>query len=86
MFQDFARVRCVHCGWTGRAFLLSAQACPECDGRVAEEGSPEYEAAKYRPVTAESVARARAAQRLERADLERQTGLKIADDGTILKA
>jgi hypothetical protein len=36
-------VRCLICGWAGRGRDLIAQACPYCDGRVAEKGSSEYD-------------------------------------------
>ena len=77
------RVRCLDCGWSGLGRDLWAEACPFCDGLCAEEGSPEYEVAKYYPMSPESVARARAAQLAERAWVEQLTGLKIAKDGTI---
>ena len=77
------RVRCLDCGWSGLGRDLLAQACPFCDGRCVDEGSPEYDAAKYYPMSPESVARARAAQLAERAEVEHLTGLKIADDGTM---
>lgn len=41
---DMTRVRCTDCGWLGFGYQLAAQACPVCDGRVGEEGSPEFEA------------------------------------------
>jgi hypothetical protein len=43
---DTTKVRCLSCGWQGSGAELLAQACPYCDGRVAEEGSPEYGEAK----------------------------------------
>jgi hypothetical protein len=43
---DTIRVRCLECGWQGIGAELLAQACPQCDGRVAEEGSTEYNGAK----------------------------------------
>jgi hypothetical protein len=39
---DTIVVRCLSCGWQGRGAELIAQACPRCDGRVAEEGASEY--------------------------------------------
>lgn len=49
MFSPYAEInrkcRCLDCGWTGPQHALSAQACPRCDGRVADEGSSEYEKA-----------------------------------------
>lgn len=41
---DLMKVRCLDCGWLGHGDQLKAQACPECDGRVGEEGSSEYPA------------------------------------------
>lgn len=35
---------CLDCFWFGMETELSAQACPECDGRVADHGSPEFDA------------------------------------------
>lgn len=40
--RDQTRVRCIDCGWLGQAHQLKAEACPICDGRVGEEGSPEF--------------------------------------------
>ncbi len=33
---SYDRVTCTDCGWIGFAFELKAQACPVCDGRVAD--------------------------------------------------
>ena len=82
---DMTRVRCSDCGWFGLGRDLWAEACPFCDGRCAEEGSPEYEAAKFYPMSPKSVARARAAQLAERAAIEEFTGLKITDDRAITR-
>ena len=30
------RVMCLDCGWQGSDYQLKAQACPVCDGRVAD--------------------------------------------------
>lgn len=34
--DDLGRVVCLDCGWKGSGFELKAQACPVCDGRVAD--------------------------------------------------
>lgn len=39
--QDTGAVQCLDCGWRGQGFQLKAQACPVCDGRVADEGAKE---------------------------------------------
>lgn len=33
---------CLECHWLGIAAELKAQACPKCDGRVCDQGSPEF--------------------------------------------
>lgn len=43
--QDYATIRvcaCFDCLWLGIAAELIAQACPKCDGRVCDQGSPEF--------------------------------------------
>ena len=37
---DLTRVQCLDCGWQGLGCELRAQACPVCDGRVAEKREP----------------------------------------------
>lgn len=39
---DVAFCACMECAWLGIAAELSAQACPQCDGRVCDQGSPEF--------------------------------------------
>ena len=35
-YQPYPKVTCLDCGWIGRDYELLAQACPVCDGRVAD--------------------------------------------------